>query len=114
MRTTVKAMHLGKPIVWQVEDITHFHHRDKYVTAHHKDGRELLLSGPIKALAAEFADLFIEIRRGMLIRRDLLLRVETHCDQSNGVAHVQGVGLLPCGRTRMPALRRYLKERANK
>lgn len=110
-RTTVKALHLGKPVVWQVEDITHFSHADKYVTAHHKDGRELLLTDTIKELVNDLGDQFIEIRRGMLVRRELLVSVQSSREKSNGIAVVWGIGNLPCSRARMPGLRSFLRNR---
>lgn len=111
MRTTVKALHLGKPVVWQVEEITHFTHADKYVTAHHADGRELLLTDTIKDLAEEFAGQFTRVSRGVLVSSSRLESAHRRPERIEGTVFVRGVAEhLPCSRSYMRDVERFIIE----
>ncbi len=105
MRTTVKALYRGKPVVWPVDEITHFHAAEKYVIAHHVDGRELLLTDTIKALNDEFRESFLLIKRGSLVARRRIVRIEPVFKQFAALVYLRGVsGPLPCSRARLPVV----------
>lgn len=109
-RTTVKALHLGKPVVWPVDAITHFTHADKYTVAHHEDGRELLLTDTIKQLADEFFDQFLLVSRGALVSRKRLASAAHKPERVEGVVYLDGIDTpLPCSRSRMPVVQHFLR-----
>lgn len=109
-RTTVKALYRGKPVVWPVEQITHFQHADKYTVAHHVDGRELLLNDTIKVLADEFCRQFLLVNRGVLVARARIRQVVHTPERIEGSVYLEGVaGPLPCSRSRMPVVKDFLR-----
>jgi DNA-binding LytR/AlgR family response regulator len=108
-RSTVKAQYRGKPVVWPIEQITHFHSADKYTVAHHVDGRELLLNDSLRALADEFREHFLLINRGVLVARGRILQVIPEPKHIAGLVYLQGVAdPLPCSRSRLPVVREFL------
>lgn len=112
MRTTVKAKHRGKVIVWEISEIVHFHYQDKYAVSHHEDGRELLLDDSITGLEAEFSDLFIRTSRADLVSRYRLIRVEHRPSVSCGVVHVAGAREpIQLSRSCMRAVKEYLRSK---
>jgi DNA-binding LytR/AlgR family response regulator len=113
IRTTVKALHLGKPIVWQVADVVRFESSHKYTVCHHRDGRELLIVDSLRTLAVELGDRFIQLNRAALVSRDALLGVKSRTDRMEGFAFVAGLPEpLPCGRKYVSAVKRYLRKRS--
>jgi two-component system response regulator AlgR len=111
-RLTVKALHLGKPVVWKVADIVRFESQDKYTVAYRNDGKQLLITDSLRTLAVELADSFIQIHRGALVARDALIGVKSHADRMEGVAFVAGVPEpLPCGRRYVSAVKRFIRQR---
>lgn len=109
-RSTVKALYRGKPIVWAVDEITHFTHADKYTVAHHEDGRELLLTDTIKQLADEFFERFLLVSRGTLVSRKRLSAASHKPERVEGVVYLEGIDTpLPCSRSRMPVVQHFLR-----
>lgn len=108
-RSTVKALYRGKPVVWPVDQISHFMHADKYTVAHHVDGRELLLTDTLRALANEFSQHFLLVSRGVLVARERIQSVSHQPERVEGFVYLQGLAEpLPCSRSRMPVVRDYL------
>jgi DNA-binding LytR/AlgR family response regulator len=108
-RNTVKALCRGKPVVWPVDQITHFLHDQKYTVAYHVDGRELLLTESLKALADEFSQHFLLVSRGVLVARDRIQSVSHQPQRIEGLVHLKGLPQpLPCSRSRMAVVRDFL------
>lgn len=112
IRTTVKALHLGRPVVWQVADISRFESSSKYTVCHRRDGRQMLITDSLRTLAVELADSFIQVNRGALVARDALVSVKRHPDRMEGLAFIVGHSdPLPCGRKYVSAVKRFIRQR---
>lgn len=113
IRTTVKALYLGRPIVWEIEDIVRFESENKYTVAHRADGKELLITDSIRKLSAELEDKFIQLNRSTLVRRDLVLEVKSYSGLMEGEANIKGLtDPISCGRRYVSAVKRFIRERA--
>lgn len=112
MRTTIKALHLGKPIVWQVADVVRFESSHKYTVCYGRDGRELLITDSLRTLAVELSGSFIQINRGALVACDALFTVISHPDRMEGLAFLEGhPDPLPCGRKYVSEVKRFIRQR---
>lgn len=109
-KTTVKALHLGRPVVWQAADIAYFEAADKYVTAHRMDGGKLLLSESLRTLEAAFDGQFIRVSRAFLVARRLIVEAKSFSDRIEGHIALQGVpSPIPCGRKYMRDVKDMLR-----
>jgi len=93
----------------QIEDVTHFHASEKYVTAY-SAGRELLFNVPLKAIAEFYGDRFIFVHRNALVSRERIQR-EGRGRISEPLVYLRGVGApLAVSRRCLPAVRAVLRQ----
>lgn len=98
-----------------LEQITHFEHDSKYVTAYYPGG-ELLLTTTIAHLEMHLAATFIRCHRAVLVARNRIVdiqpcRLPTGHAESNHIVVLQGTDMTPpVSRRLAPAIRRVLRE----
>lgn len=112
MITTIKALYMGKPVVWQVADITRFESSHKYTVAYRNDGKELLIDESLRKLAVDLGDRFIQINRAALVSRDALVSVQSRSHLMEGFAVIAGVPEpMPCSRKYVSAVKQFIRQR---
>jgi len=91
-------------------DIRYLQADEKYVVVHHTNGEDLI-EEPLKALEAEFGELFLRIHRNCLVARDELVELRRGLDGQTRAKLRHVNELLEVSRRCLPMLRERVQER---
>lgn len=83
-RNNVCARVHGELRLIPINDVTYFSADQKYVCVHHEGGQDLI-DDSLKSLEEEFANEFVRIHRGALIKVDSIARLEKLADDKTRV-----------------------------
>lgn len=96
-----------------IDEIVMFRAEHKYVDAYDRDGTAYILDdyteNRIRSLYAEYADLFIEVRRGCLVRKTEIRHVTTGGKEAPQVVTKTDLRV-PISRRNVSSIRRFVAE----